>query len=223
MSLKSLVDVAASVAMIVAAGVIVYVNLGRAPAKREFVLPKEPVTVTGSAFLGNPGSAVVAVIYSDFHCPFCKRFGEEILPALRTDYVTSGKIGLVFKHLPIETLHPHAFRAAVVAECAKRAGAFWEMHDVLFAAPREYSDEPVKALAALARVDPDSLMSCLKTPPDDAVREDMAEAKKLGITSTPFTLIGRRAADGRINVVASVAGVKALGEFKRALDSVLAR
>lgn len=79
---------------------------------------------------GSSSAAVTIVEYGDFECPNCK----QAAPAMKLlmDHF-SGQVRFVFRHFPLEGVHPHAFQAAEAAECAAAQGRFWEMHDLLFA------------------------------------------------------------------------------------------
>jgi protein-disulfide isomerase len=83
--------------------------------------------------------------YADFECPQCglafpivaslqRRFGETLR--------------FVYRHFPITSSHPHAQRAAESAEWAGWHGAFWPMHDALFAQQQDLSDRQILRLAA---------------------------------------------------------------------------
>ncbi len=67
------------------------------------------------------------VEYGDFECPYCGQ-AEPIVRELLSDF---GDVRYVFRHLPLNDVHPHAQLAAEGAEAAARQGKFWEMHDVL--------------------------------------------------------------------------------------------
>ena len=64
------------------------------------------------------------VVYADFECPFCAALEERLrdLP-----------LRVVFRHFPVRSSHPRARAASAAAEAAARQGAFWAMHDSLFA------------------------------------------------------------------------------------------
>jgi protein-disulfide isomerase len=222
MTLKSALDVTASLAMILAGAAILYVNLGRSsPKKKIFNLPKDPVAIGQSAFAGSASASTVAIIYSDFHCPFCKRLALDILPSLRGQYVDRGQLTLVFKHFPIETLHPLAFRAAQIAECGRRSGRFWEVHDALFEAPKDYSEDAVRRLAVESKIEPSALLDCLTAPPTGGIQDDVREAEALGVASTPLVLIGRRTTAGTVVVERSIAGAQPLAQFESAIEAVI--
>src|SRR5262249_13297915 len=79
---------------------------------------------------GMSHSPVTIVEYGDFECPNCK----QAAPALKLLLERfAGRVQAVFRHFPLEEVHPHALAAAESAECAAGQGKFWEMHDLLFA------------------------------------------------------------------------------------------
>ena len=95
-----------------------------------FVIEAERPDLRGAAIKGSPDAPVVIVEYSDFQCPFCRRWFTDVLPELE------GRIGdelaLAFAHFPLSQIHPNAEAAHAAAECAGEQGKFWEMHDLLF-------------------------------------------------------------------------------------------
>ncbi len=84
---------------------------------------------------GNPNAPVKLVEFSDFECPFCKRF-HPIMKRLMEEYGKEGKVAWVYRHFPIDSLHSKARKEAQAAECANELGgneAFWTFTDKLFA------------------------------------------------------------------------------------------
>jgi protein-disulfide isomerase len=78
---------------------------------------------------------VVLVEFSDFQCPYCKKFTDEIEPAIMRDFVSTGKV--LFKYVPYSFLDDNSpgresKNAAEAAYCAGDQGKFWEYHDMLF-------------------------------------------------------------------------------------------
>ena len=98
------------------------------------VAPSGPVrtSVADAPSLGRADAPVTLVEFSDFQCPFCGRFFATTLPALKQDYIDTGKLRYVFRDFPLDQLHPNARTAAVAAHCAGEQGKYWDMHDVLF-------------------------------------------------------------------------------------------
>src|SRR3954453_1637131 len=88
----------------------------------------EPVT-TASPAIGPAQAAVTIVEYGDFECPNCK----QAAPAIKLMLARFAEhVRVVFRHFPLEEVHPHALLAAQAAEAAGGQGKFWPMHDLLF-------------------------------------------------------------------------------------------
>ena len=94
-----------------------------------------PVSVAGASLRGDNAAPVVVIEYSDYMCPYCSKFENEVLPALTGQYIHSGRVQLALKHHPLERLHPGATKMAEAALCAGRQGKLWEMHEALFRQP----------------------------------------------------------------------------------------
>ena len=100
--------------------------------------PKKKTVNVGSSAARGDGSVTI-VEYSDFQCPFCKQAKLTIDQVLK-DY--SGKVKLVYKHYPLDQIHPNARRAAEASACVGDSGKFWEFHDMLFDKQAEWSNLP---------------------------------------------------------------------------------
>jgi protein-disulfide isomerase len=79
-----------------------------------------------------PDGAPLVIVYGDYECPFCA--AAEVRLHARA-------VRVVFRHFPIRSSHPRAHAAAHAAEAAAEQGAFWEMHDSLFA-DQGHLDDP---------------------------------------------------------------------------------
>ncbi|MCC6416989.1 MAG: thioredoxin domain-containing protein [Gemmataceae bacterium] len=95
-----------------------------------------PVDVSDAAVEGSRSARVVVAEFSDFQCPFCKRWTDDTLKGIRTRF--GADVALAFLHFPIAQIHPNAANAALVAVCAADQGKFWPMHDLLFARQAEW-------------------------------------------------------------------------------------
>jgi protein-disulfide isomerase len=175
-------------------------------------------TLGGDAYRGDPEAGIVVVEVSDFQCPFCQRHIVETQPTLDEAYVDTGRILWVFKHLPLP-IHPQAVDAAVAAECAGDQGAFWPMHDLLFATVDRWGiDSPGPVLTDLAAelgLDVASFSACLDSR--SAFERVLADSNNLSgvIGSTPTFIIvdGERAA--------VIEGAQPLEAFVTFFDQVL--
>src|SRR5215210_1293227 len=124
-----------------------------------------------------PAGAPLLVVYGDYECPFCAAL-ELRLRAL--------PVRVAFRHFPVRGAHPRAFAAACAAEAAGRQGAFWPMHDALFADQGRLEDPHLWARAErlgldLGRFDADRR--------DDAIAErivaDFRGGVRAGVVTTP--------------------------------------
>jgi len=99
MSFRSALDVVASLAMLGAAMVVAVVDWparGRSP---EQPVPTEPISIERAQAVGRSTAKIVIVEFSDFQCPFCMRFATETWSTLRAEYVDTGRVQVVFRHL----------------------------------------------------------------------------------------------------------------------------
>jgi protein-disulfide isomerase len=88
----------------------------------------EPVDAADHA-LGPEHAPIVIVEYGDFECPNCKQAAPAVNMLLKH---FENQIRFVYRHFPLEDVHPHALGAAEAAECAGAQGHFWAMHALLF-------------------------------------------------------------------------------------------
>lgn len=82
--------------------------------------------------LGSDSAPVEVVEYSDFECPFCARFANIQMPAVREQLIATGQVRWRYRDFPLAS-HRYSAYSAHAAQCAGEQGKFWEMHDRLFA------------------------------------------------------------------------------------------
>jgi protein-disulfide isomerase len=146
---------------------------------------------------GPADAPVVIVEFSDLQCPAC-RYAVEPLKNLYALY--PGKIRVVYKHFPLDRVHPHARGAARLAECAGKEGKFWELHDQIYENQHEwygsekFPDDQFARYAKKAGLDYKKLSACAQDPAIDAVvTKDAADGDARWVSSTPtFFLNGKR-------------------------------
>jgi len=110
------------------------------------------ISVDNDPIIGNPDAPITIIEFSDFQCPFCARFYTQTLPLIHEEYIDLGKVKLVFRDYPIQSIHPNAVPAAVASECANEQGKFKEMHDMLFEKQNEWSrQETADALSLFSQ------------------------------------------------------------------------
>ncbi len=166
-------------------------------AEQESNVPGVPAGVTedGAPYRGNPDAPVTMIEYSDYQCPFCRRYFEETSPTLTRDYIATGKVRHVFKNFPLTGIHPQAVGAAQAAMCAGVQGKFWPMHDLLFErqddwAGNENAAEVFRSLAEELNLDMDAYNACWDAQPfGEQIQREMAEGQALGVRGTPAFFI----------------------------------
>lgn len=99
----------------------------------------DPALVAGDKRLvkGAENAAITVVEFSDFQCPACKST-YPLTKELMAQY--GDKIQFVYRHFPLDSVHPNARLASAASEVAFTYGKFWEMHDVLFEKQEEWAD-----------------------------------------------------------------------------------
>ena len=186
-------------------------------------VPAEPIGIEGSVSRGNASARVTIVEFSDFQCPFCGRFSRETFDQLDRDYIATGKVRYVFRHFPIEKIHPSAFKAALAGECARQAGRFWELHHRLFANQQALGDLDLLNHAKAVGMESAAFQRCVVTPAATArVRQDLQEGARAGVTGTPSFFLGVVQKDGRLKALRKLPGAVPYASFKATIDSLLA-
>jgi protein-disulfide isomerase len=169
------------------------------------------VSVAGEPSKGSEKAPVTIVKFEDFHCPFCKQV-QPTFNELLSRY--DGKVRLVHKDLPLESIHPQARQAAEAARCAYEQGKFWEYHDKLYANSPKASANDLKSYAKEVDLNVDSFDGCFTSGKYKAVvQQDLNEAAQLGLTGTPTVFINGR----------EISGNQPLEAFEAIINEELAR
>ena len=143
---------------------------------------------------GKVDAPVVMVIYSDFACPYCTQFAQKVEPEL-ADLVAQGTLRVEWRDLA--QISPTSPLAAQAGRAAAKQGKFWEFHDAVYAAadPQghpEYTEDSLVAFAKKAGVaDIDRFRTDMNAAETvSAVTEAKDHAHSIGITGTPFMIVG---------------------------------
>ena len=132
---------------------------------------------------GPPDAALELVMYGDFQCPYCSA-AQPIVRRVRDRL--GDRLRYAFRHLPLPEVHPDAQRAAEAAESAAAQGAFWAMHDALYAQRGRLELEDVLRAASEAGVDPERVRTDLEAGVYAwRVARDAESALAGGVTGTP--------------------------------------
>lgn len=157
--------------------------------------------VDDDALMGDANAPVTIIEFSDYQCPYCRRFYNDTFSQLVSTYVDTGKAKLIFRDLPLVDKHPDAMGAAIAANCAREQGGdavYFKMHDAIFDGenkldPKKTVEIPQESLEQYATdlgLDTAAFKKCV-TDGDAAteIQKDMADADAVGISATPSFLI----------------------------------
>jgi protein-disulfide isomerase len=188
--------------------------------------PSQPVKISSDndPIRGDPNAPITIIEFSDFQCPFCARFHVQTLPLLLEEYIDVGKVNLVYRDFPIQSIHPNALPAAVAAECANEQGNYWEYHDTLFEKQSSWSRlDSNAAISTFSQYATDigleqqQFDSCLGSGKYlEEVQGDLSDGRDYDITGTPGFFIGNE----EIGFV-KINGAQPFDSFQRIIDAQL--
>jgi protein-disulfide isomerase len=190
---------------------------------KKVALPSEPISLDGAVVRGSPDATVALIEYADFQCPFCESFARNTLPEIERAYLDTGKIVLAFRNLPLQRIHPNAFRTAQAAACAARQGRFWEMHNSLFSALVLADNEELRRKGEHVGLDMKQFDLCINESVSPEVQKDLDSARALGLTATPTFFVGRIDRDKRVRVVSRLSGAVRTEKFDQAIEKALSQ
>lgn len=155
--------------------------------------------VSEDHILGDPSAPVRLVEFSDFECPFCKRFHPTVKQVME-DYGKSGKVAIIYRHFPLDQLHPKARKEAQAAECANELGgndAFWAYAGKIFEVTPSNNNLDLSLLPKLAEdigLDRAKFETCIQGDMRggkfaDHIEANVQDATASGGTGTPYTLV----------------------------------
>jgi protein-disulfide isomerase len=187
--------------------------------------PARPVTAKvptkGSPSLGNPKAPITLVEFTDYQCPFCRRFYINTLPAIKKQYIDTGKVRLILRDLPLG-FHSKARPAAKAAHCAREQGKFWEMHDALFEGGGKLNKKDFVRYAEKIGVDGFPFQECMASDRHkESIDRDIADAGKASITGTPGFVLGKTTENEIEGPF--ISGAQPFASFKRQIDSLLSK
>ena len=139
------------------------------------------------------------VEYGDFECPYC----AAAAPVLRQLVEESdGRVRLVFRHFPLAGNHPHALTAALAAEAAGAQGAFWPMHDLLFARQDRLGDDALRAYAEELGLDGSRVVGEAAQGFAAKVSADFEQGLEDEVAGTPTVIVDGELFSGRVELAA---------------------
>ncbi|MDA9982133.1 DsbA family protein [Gammaproteobacteria bacterium] len=193
---------------------------GRADKLAENV---RPVSAERDHIRGNAEAEISLIEYSDFECPFCKRFHPTAKQLVKA---YDGKVNWVYRHFPLSFHNPGAQKQAEASECANELGGndiFWTYNDSIYERTTSNGKGfPVDNLIPLAvelGMDEQQFKECLDSGRHaDRVKEDFVEGSSIGVTGTPGNVLR----SNRTGKALMRPGAQPFARLKADIDGLLA-
>ena len=172
---------------------------------------------------GQADAPLTLVEFTDYQCPYCARHSKTVLPQLIKAFIDTGKVRYVLRDFPLASIHPHAAKAHEAAHCAGDQGKYWELHDELFAHPKELHADKLAGHATAAGVaDATAFQACLDSGKYEAqTKAGVTEGTKIGVRGTPSFALGRTEANGTVKAVKLIRGAQGLPVFTTHIQALL--
>jgi Na+/H+ antiporter NhaA len=166
----------------------------------------EPVDPERDHIRGSLEAPVTVLEYGDFECPYCGQ-AEPVVRELLREH---GDIAYVWRHLPLNDVHPNAQRAAEAAEAAAVQGAFWEMHDLLLERQDALAYRDLVGYARELGLDAERFQDDLRTRIGAGhIAQDVDSADLSGVSGTPTFFVNGIRHYGAYDIATLSAAVKA--------------
>jgi Na+/H+ antiporter NhaA len=166
----------------------------------------DPVDPERDHIRGPVDAPVTVLEYGDFECPYCGQ-AEPVVRELLRNF---GDVAYVWRHLPLNDVHPNAQRAAEAAEAAAEQGAFWEMHDLLLEHQDELNYRDLVGYARELGLDVERFEEDLRTRTGSGrIALDVDSADLSGVSGTPTFFVNELRHYGAYDIATLSAAVKA--------------
>ena len=197
-----------------------HIVLGQQTPKRS--TPKAvitPLLIAREPSLGDPQAPLTIVEFSDFECPYCKRFHETSFQRLKEEYINKGLVRFIHKDLPLP-FHENAHLAASVSRCASNDEQYWKVYKAFFDKQNCMSCEGAVSIAIKGGLDKQNISNCLKKGRTrQIVNTNLSEATLQSIQATPTFVIGP--STGERHAGSIVEGALPWQDFKKIIDQKL--
>jgi len=143
---------------------------------------------------GRANASITLVQYCDYECPYT-RASRHSVHRLQREF--SDRIRFVFRHFPLEEIHPHARAAAAAAEAAGLQTDFWTMHEYLFEHQQTLQDADLQQYARELGLDPERFDRDRSSPDvEQRIDRDLASGDQSGVEGTPTFYVNGTRHDG---------------------------
>jgi len=185
--------------------------------------PPKAITISlglqGDPSLGSKNAPVTIVEFSDFQCPYCKRFHDQVLPSLKKEYIDKGLVRFVHKDLPLP-FHAYARESAIAARCSADPAQYWNTYEALFEAQDCFACKGINTIITNAGISQKQIATCKKEgTANKAVNINLSESQLQGIRATPSFVIGP--SQGNKHTGRLIEGAMPWAQFKVVIQEAL--
>ena len=152
-----------------------------------------PVDMSTDHVSGATNPKITIVEYSDFQCPYCAQYSQQLEPQIMANYAATGKI--YYQFVPYSFIGAESYAASQATYCAMDQGKFWEYHDLLYANQKgenkgDFSSSNLTAFAKAINLDTATFDTCLSSNKyTQKVNDDKNFAYQSGARGSPYFLV----------------------------------
>lgn len=201
----------------------VYATTQLQPQQQKTDLSLSTLISQDSPLLGDPTASVTVIDFSDFQCYLCARYVKATEPLINQTYIQSGKVALIFKHLPNRGFD--SMGASLAAQCTNDQGKFWQFHQLLYKNQKPIdsgwvSNDNLKELASqIEGLNIQQFEACFKSEKyKDLIESDLAFASSFGFQDTPSFVIVNSKDGSNLEILK---GAHPFPSFKAIIDKKL--
>lgn len=163
-------------------------NVNSNPVAEEEPTPTAPNLTGNEIILGDKNAPITVISFTDFQCPYCSRWHETMAKIVK-DF--PGKVKWVYKHFPLESIHPYAMQSSESVECAGEQGKYWEFVNEIFANQDKFNAEYFNTAAKKIGLNVNKFKTCVSEGKyKEKVKADQQTGLDIGIRGTPGNFVG---------------------------------
>jgi len=206
--------------ILLAIGLIAFFGIGMGSGYLIWGVEPKPTPMTVTRYdvpedddpsMGPADAEIVIIEFSDYQCPYCKKWHDEVFSQLLAEY--PDQIRFVYRDFPLTSIHPQAVPAAIAANCAGELGNYWDYYTALFSYEYDLGREAFIQYASEIGLDVDAFTECIDEERYyDEVMADLTYAANLGVQATPTFFING----------IPIGGAYPFDVFKEVIDTELA-
>ena len=173
---------------------------------------QNPPVVASDHVLGAPDAAVTVIEYANLHCSWCGLFERNDFPTIKAQYIDTGKVRWVFRHL-VNMNDAAAVLSACATECAADQYRYYDYRELVFQNQTDQSEAALKQHATTLGLDQTVFDACLDSGGKVArVQQDVTSGVALGVNATPTFFVANE----------EIRGYQTAAQFAQVLDRHLA-